>query len=104
MTNKTSFVMSIMDVLLRQQGRISDADSCGISVCFQNVEGATGILNVDAAVRPDCCFAAKLRVPSVTSGAVFRYSDRLARVFGPSGTARQTSSQKDHESVAGLLG
>ena len=61
MAPKESFVDSVVDVLLRQQGRDLFEDGCNEEKCFDN----TGMdrANKVPEERPDCCFAGKVIRP-----------------------------------------
>lgn len=65
-TNTRSFTTSVIDVLLRQQGRAIFQDNCSEAVCYNT--SVTNYLQNIVGLREDCCHAKKVRSPQTEAG------------------------------------
>ena len=65
-TPKESYGASVVDTLLRQQGRAPFQEACNMSVCYYFDEVKK--FSLERPDRPDCCFAKKVRVPNIDAG------------------------------------
>ena len=61
-----SFSESVIDVLLRQQGRHAFQANCGTKQCYINDTKLGGLIARPG--RPDCCHAKRAKVPQTVAG------------------------------------